>query len=338
MTEIIDESRPSFTHVRSWSYSVQQIVRRIPPPLLALTLAVLLFILGGIVRPGFTNAEQAISILRLAAILAFISAGQTLVIISGEEGIDLSIGAVVTLSAILTFRIASGQNEMLLPGFLVALGVGAGIGFINGVGITLLGVPPLVMTLSMAGVVAGSIRAVTFGQFEGGTPPLLRDVISAPLVAGIPGIVILWILFGVGIWLLLERTTYGKHLFAVGVNRRAAMLSGVRVKWIVVITFTISGLLAALAGIVFLGHTQTVFLNLGENKLFPSIAAVVVGGTALSGGRGSYWGTMAGALVLQLIESLLQALNIAQAYQWIILGLMLIVITSIYGRERRLRQ
>lgn len=338
MTEISEKLTPAPAPVQSWAHTARQTLQRIPPPLLALMLAIALFIFGGIVRPGFTNPEQAINILRLAAILSIISAGQTLVIISGGEGIDLSVGAVVTLGAILTFRVAAGQNEMLLPGLLVALGVGAGIGFINGIGITLLGVPPLVMTLGMAGVVAGSIRAVTFGQLEGGTPPLLRDVISAPVIGSIPGVVILWILFGLGMWLLLERTTYGKHLFAVGVNRRTAQLSGVRVKWIVLITFTASGLLAAFAGAVFLGHTQTVFLNLGENKLFPSIAAVVVGGTALSGGRGSYWGTMAGALVLQLIESLLQALGIAQAYQWIILGLTLIFITSIYGRERRLRQ
>jgi ribose transport system permease protein len=318
--------------------SVRAIVERIPPPLLALLLAAALFVLGGILEPGFLNTAQFINIIRLAAILSIIAAGQTLVIISGGEGIDLSVGAVVTLGAILTFRVADGQNAQIIPAVLAALAAGAGIGFANGLGITLFGIPPLVMTLSMAGVVAGTIRAVTRGELEGGTPSLMRDAISRPLIGDLPGVIILWLIVGVAMWLLLERTTFGKHVFAIGVNRTTARLSGVRVKWIVLVTFTLSGMLAAFGGIVYLGDTTTVFLQLGEGRLFPSIAAVVVGGTVLAGGRGSYWGTMAGALVLQVLQSLLQALGIDQAYQFIILGMTLVALTSVYGRERKLRQ
>lgn len=308
------------------------------PPVLALLLAIALFLFGEIVSPGFVNVNQGINIVRLAAFLGIIAAGQTLVIISGGEGIDLSAGAVVTLGAILTFRITDGENSRILLGLAAALGVGAAIGFVNGIGITVLRMPPLVMTLGMAGVVTGLILEYTRGELIGGTPQLMSDLFSRSLVGKFPGVVFLWVLLGLLIWLVLERTVYGKYLFAIGVNRTTARLSGVPVSAIVILTYTLSGLLSAFGGFVLLGFTRTVFLNLGQPYLFPSIAAVVVGGTVLAGGKGSYWGTMAGALVLRVIDSLLRAAKIEEAYQLIILGLTLVALLSIYGRERNLRQ
>lgn len=311
---------------------------QISPPLLALFLAIGLFFFGGLLNPDFLNANQAINIIRLAAFLGIIAAGQTLVIISGGEGIDLSVGAVVTLGAILTFRISNGDNNRIILGLLAALGAGAGIGFLNGLGIVLLRIPPLVMTLGMTGVVQGTILVYTGGQMIGRTPPMMSQYIARPLIGNIPGVVIFWVIFGLGMWLLLERTAYGKQLFALGVNRNTARLSGVRVPRMLLITYTLSGLLAAFGGFMVLGFTQTVFLNLGARYLFPSIAAVVVGGTMLAGGKGSYWGTMSGALVLTVIESLLRAQQLDEAYQLMILGSTLVILTSFYGRERRLRQ
>jgi len=308
------------------------------PPLAALLLSVLLFLAGGVINPNFLNVTQAVNIVRLASFLGIIAAGQTLVIISGGEGIDLSAGAVVTLGAILTFRLSNGQDSLILPALLVVLAVGAAIGFLNGVGIILLGVPPLVMTLGMTGVVQGTILVLTQGELIGNMPPLMGRLIAEPLILGIPGVIILWVLLGLGMWLLLERTTYGKQLFAIGVNRTAARLSGVRVPVIVIVTYILGGMLAAFGGFVLLGFTQTVFLNLGGPYQFPSIAAVVVGGTVLSGGKGSYWGTMSGALVLTLIESLLRALQLQEAYKLITLGITLVVLISIYGRQRSVRQ
>ena len=269
--------------------------------------------------------------------LGIVAAGQTLVILSGGEGIDLSVGSVVTLGAILTFRFSGGQNELLLLGLLTALAAGAAVGLVNGLGIVLLRIPPLVMTLGVAGVVQGLVLVVTQGQLSGGTPPALVRLISSNFL-GVPGSVYLWLALAACLWLLLERSTYGKHLFAVGVNRTTARLSGVDVPLVVVVTYMLSGLLAALGGFCLLGFTQRVFLSLGTPYLFPSIAAVVVGGTVLAGGKGSYWGTMAGALVLTLINSLLTALRLSEAYQLIILGVTLVVLISIYGRQRAIRQ
>lgn len=310
---------------------------RLHPALIALLLAIGLFVLGGILRPGFANYALAINILRLSAFLGIVAAGQTLVIIAGGEGIDLSVGAVVTLGAILVYRLANGSDAMMLPALAVALAVGALIGAINGLGVTLLRIPPLVMTLGMAGVVQGLILVVTQGRLEGASAPLLISLVSSPLLFGIPGVVLLWIVLGIGVWLLLERTRYGKNLFAIGVNRTTANLSGVRVWGVLVLTYMLSGALAALGGFVLLGYTQRVFLNLGIAYTLPSVAAVVVGGTLLAGGMGSYFGTMAGALVLILLTSLLTTLELPEFARQIVYGLTLLLLLSVYGRQRRLR-
>lgn len=310
----------------------------LPPALVAVLLAIVLFIVGGALAPGFTNRDQAVNIVRLAAFLGIIAAGQTLVIISGGEGIDLSAGALVTLGAILTYRISNGDDAMIIPALLIVLLAGAAIGLLNGIGIALLKMPPLVITLGMAGVVTGIIYFYTRGELIGKTPPAMGKLLSQALVGPIPGVIFLWLLLGVGMWVLLERTTFGKHLFAVGTNRVAARLSGVRVSQVVILTYVLSGALAAFGGFVLLGFTQTVFLNLGQPYLFPSIAAVVVGGTVLAGGKGGYWGTMAGALVLQVVDSLLLALRVEEAYQLVILGAILLALLTLYGRQRSVRQ
>jgi ribose transport system permease protein len=311
---------------------------RLNPVLIALLLAVALFALGGVLRPGFANYALAINILRLAAFLSIIAAGQTLVIISGGEGIDLSVGAVVTLGAILVFRIVDGRDALVLPALLVALLAGLAVGALNGLGITLLRIPPLVMTLGMTGVVQGLILVITQGQLEGAAAPIMTRLISSPLVLGIPGVVLLWLVLGAAMWLLLERTVYGKQLFAIGVNRTTARLSGVPAPAVVVLTYALSGGLAALGGFVLLGYTQNVFLNLGAPYTLPSIAAVVVGGTLIAGGVGSYFGTMAGALVLTVIASLLTALQLPESVRQIVYGATLLLLLSVYGRQRGLRQ
>lgn len=308
------------------------------PTLIALTLALVLFFAGELIRPGFVSTGQAINIVRLASFLGIVAAGQTLVILAGGGGIDLSVGAIVTLAAILIYRFSGGDNALVLPTLALALFAGTVIGTVNGLGIALIGIPPLIMTLAMAGVVQGLILAVTRGQLTGETPPIMARIISEPLVGGIPGVIFFWIILAVLMWILLERTAFGKRLFAIGVNRTAARLSGVRVPRTIIATYALSGLLAALGGFMVLGFAQNVLLNLGNRYLFPSIAAVVVGGTVLAGGKGSYFGTMSGALVLTLITSLLTAAQLPQSIRQMVLGATLLVLISVYGRQEALRQ
>lgn len=322
-------------------------MKRIPisPPVAALLLAVILFVLSGLLPNGFgSNMDvaraQATNIVRLAVFLGVIAAGQTLVIISGGEGIDLSAGSVVTLTAILTYVIVNGADERVFLALLVALAVGALVGFINGVGITFLKISPFVMTLGMAGVVTGAIIVITHGNVTGKVAPIMTRLIARPLSPSlqIPNAVIIWLLFGILMWLLLERTTFGKSLFAIGVNRVTARLSGVNVTATNLLTYSLAGALAGFGGFLLLGNTGVVHLQLGQPFLFPSIAAVAVGGTLLSGGKGSYWGTMAGAIVLTLITSLLTTMQMPDSVRRMVLGGTLLILISIYGRQRSLRQ
>lgn len=317
----------------------------ISPPVAALLLAIILFVLSGLLPNGFGSdmgvaRAQATNIMRLAVFLGVIAAGQTLVIISGGEGIDLSAGSVVTLTAILTYVVVNGANEKVLLGLLISLAVGALIGFLNGVGITFLKISPFVMTLGMSGVVTGAIIVITHGSVTGKVAPIMTRLIARPLSPSlqIPNAIIIWILFGLLMWLLLERSTFGRNLFAIGVNRVTAKLSGVNVTTTNLITYALAGALAGFGGFLLVGNTGVVHLQLGQPFLFPSIAAVAVGGTLLSGGKGSYWGTMAGAIVLTLITSLLTTMQMPDSVRRMVLGATLLVLISIYGRQRSLRQ
>ena len=315
----------------------------ISPPAAALLLALILFLLSGLLPNGYgSNLDvamaQAINILRLSVFLGIIAAGQTLVIISGGEGIDLSVGAVVTLTAIVTYVMVNGRNEMVLPALLAALAIGAAIGLINGIGVSFLRISPLVMTLGMAGVITGLILITQHGNVSGAVAPIMTRLIARPLFWRIPGAIVIWMIFAALIWLLMERTTDGKHLYAIGTNRVTARLSGVNVTGMVLATYALAGLLAGLGGFLVVGNTGVVFIALGNPFLFPSIAAVAVGGTLLSGGKGSYFGTMAGAIVLTLLTSLLTTMQMPDSVRRMILGGTLLVLISIYGRQRGFRQ
>ena len=317
----------------------------ISPPIAALILAVVLFLLSGLLPNSYGSdvkvaLSQATNILRLSVFLGVIAAGQTLVIISGFEGIDLSAGSIVTLTAILTYVLVKGQDNMVLPALLVSLVVGALIGLLNGAGITFLKISPFVMTLGMSGVVTGAIIILNHGNVSGKVAPIMTRLIARPIAPGIPipNVIIIWIVFGILMWLLLERTTFGKNLFAIGVNRVTAKLSGVNVTRMNLSTYALAGLLAGFGGFLLVGNTGVVLIQLGQPYLFPSIAAVAVGGTLLSGGKGSYWGSMAGAIVLTLITSLLTTMQMPDSVRRMVLGGTLLILISIYGRQRALRQ
>jgi len=234
----------------------------------------------------------------------------------------------------------SGDNSKVVVGLLIAVVVGALIGMLNGLGITYLKISPFVMTLSMAGVVTGAILVINHGNVSGKIAPIMTRIIARPITdtIRIPGAIVIWLLFGFFMWLLLERTTYGKQLFAIGVNRVTAKLSGVNVNLVNISTYALAGALTGFGGFLLVGNTGVVFIALGQPYLFPAIAAVAVGGTLLSGGKGSYWGTMSGAIVLTLITSLLTTMQMPESVRRMVLGATLLALISIYGRQRSFRQ
>ncbi|MDJ0802770.1 MAG: ABC transporter permease [Desulfobacterales bacterium] len=309
---------------------------RSPLVVAGLLLAVLLA-LGEAVSPGFAGLGQIVRLLSIAALLGIVAAGQNLVILGGREGIDLSVGAVISLGAVIAGNIMQGDNAMVLPAILGTVLVGGCIGVINGLGVTLLRIPPLVMTLGMLGVVQGGLVALTRGIPSGNAAPVLSAFITRPLIAGIPGILFIWAGLGVCMAWLLKRTAFGYRLYAIGTNERAAALTGVSIGRMRIALFGLSGFFAGLTGVFVLGYTGNSFIGVGDQYMLPSIIAVVLGGTPLSGGQGAYTGTMAGAFLLVVLQSILITLQMEEFGRQIVFGTTLLILMLFYGRQRRLR-
>src|SRR5690625_1223788 len=231
--------------------------RRLSPVAVAFGLAVLLFIVGELLAPGFASYSHILNVLRIASFLGIIAAGQTLVILSGGEGVDLSIGAVVTFGAIIASRTIGGADEMVLLGSAQAIGLGFALGAVNGVGIAFLRIPPLVMTLGMASVIRGILLVFTQGRPQGRAAPLLNNIVSGQTIFNIPGILWIWLAVGIVMYVVLQHTTFGRRVYGIGTRRETAHLSGVNVRWTVVLVYGMSGLIAAMGGVLLLGYTTT---------------------------------------------------------------------------------
>jgi ribose transport system permease protein len=243
----------------------------------------------------------------------------------------------MTLGAIIGGNIVDGTNSYMVVALVAVLASCFLIGVVNGVGVTTFNVPPLVMTLAMGGVVRGIILYITRGAQVGTASPFMVSLVNNRWFLGIPGVLFLWAAFTAIMIYLLRNTRYGISLFAIGANEPAARLSGVAVKNMKVVTFGLSSLIAGFTGFLMLGFTKTVYNTMGDWYTLPSVIAVVIGGTALSGGIGGYSGTVAGAIVLILLRSLLTTLNIPEFGREIIFGLVLVGLMFAYGRQKRLR-
>lgn len=307
------------------------------PLVVALILIVALLTLGEILSPGFASPEQIMRLLIVAALLGIVAAGQNLVILGGGEGIDLSVGGVVSLAAVVAGNVMNGADGGLLPAVVAAVGVGALFGFFNGIGVTLLRIPPLVMTLGMLGVLQGVLVVIRNGIPSGRAAPMLSEFVTKDFLFGLPGILWLWIAIGFAMVVLLKRTVFGYRIYAVGSNEQAAHMAGVPVKKVRVALFTLSGAFAALTGICLLGYSGSSFSGVGEQYMLPSVIAVVLGGTPLSGGKGGYLGTMAGAVLLVILQSILTTINIDESGRQMIFGATLLVLMLFYGRGRAMR-
>ncbi|GAB3484913.1 ABC transporter permease [Nocardiopsis coralliicola] len=313
------------------------------PVVVSAALAVALFAVAAVVSPSFASWGQVVTLLTVASFLGVIAIGQTLVIIAGGEGIDLSVGATATLSAIVASRFMDGSNEGFATAVAAALAACCLVGAVNGLGVLVFRVPPLVMTLGMIAVVTGFIRLYTGGRPEGSAAPLLRSMVTGDTVAGVPGVLWLWLALSVLVVWLLRRTPFGWRLYAVGGNRETAYLSGVNTAAVKFSAYVLSAFFAGVGGLLLLGYSANVYTSLGTDYMLNSVAAAVIGGTALIGGVGGYLGTAVGAILLTVLDSLLRILQIGggewgDAPRQIIYGAVLIAVLTAYGRQRRLRQ
>lgn len=298
--------------------------------------AAVLYLAAIAISPGYASAGQFFTVLNLAAFLGIVAIGQTLVIL--VFGIDLSVGAVITLVNLVVASYVNGSDDRTLLAVAIALAIGAAVGLANGLGIRYLRIPDLIMTLATLSIVTGVGLLYSGGTPIGQSSDLLNSMATGRLAGVLPYSVLLWAaLAGLTVF-ALRRTTFGRRVYAVGLNRRASRFSGIGVGRTIVVLYTVSGVTAALAGLLLTGYTGSSFFGLGEPYLLGSIAAVVVGGTSIFGGRGGYGGTIAGALIIVLVQSVLNVLDIANAGREIVYGLVILALLFVYGRSRSLRQ
>ena len=302
------------------------------------TMIVVLIILGTVlITPNFASPTFLTQQLRLASFLGIIAAGQMAVILTGN--IDLSVPWTLNLAAVLATSIAAGQNENLLVGVLAGIAVGVIVGLVNGIGVAYLRIPSMVLTLGVNAVLKG-ITVVYTGsapQFQT-TPELLSKAATEVLFGFLPVAVIIWGLVSVMQYLILSRSGVGRKTYAVGNNEIAAYLSGVKTPRVLVIAFVLSGALNALAGLLLAGNAGRSFNEMGDPYLLPAIAAVVVGGTSILGGSGRYIGTIAGVIIIRLLDGALNIIQVPPAAKDITFGLVILVMLFLYGRGEKVRE
>ncbi len=291
-----------------------------------------MFGLGEIVSKGFLSYDHVGAVLRTAAFLAIVSIGQTIAILIA--GIDLSVGALITMGNVFTCMFINGSNPNTIWALPVIFLLGALFGCLSGLGVAYLKISPLVMTLAIASLVTGITLIFSQGAPKGLASPILRYIGVGSFLGLIPVIIVVWTTLSVIFILLLRATVFGRKIYYIGANERAAYLSGIKVNLIKTIAYSISGASATLTGSLMAGYTQTAFLGIGNEYILWSIAAVVIGGTPLTGGKGSYLGTIAGAIILVLLESILIVMKMPEAGRRIANGVIILIMISIYFRKR----
>jgi ribose transport system permease protein len=302
--------------------------------LYAFAAAIVLFIIGDLIRPGFGSFAGVRAVLVVACFVGLVAAGQTFVILIG--GIDLSVPWVLNSAAILLVVSSLGHDGRALPAVLLTLAMGATIGALNGIGIAILGVPAVVMTLAMNGIMEG----LTLGLSGGLTcqacasyaPPIVQAAIHRTIL-GVPAILYVWLIVIAIVSVVLSATTFGRATYAIGNNARASFLAGLNVRTMTIALYALSGLFSALAGIALVGFGGQASLGMGDPYLFQSIAAVVIGGVYILGGRGHYIGSVAGSISLVALVSVLLAANMPEYGRNIIYGVIILVLLLLYGRE-----
>jgi ribose transport system permease protein len=305
--------------------------------LIAFALILFLFVLGEITVSNFLSLGQLLLTVKLASFIALFALCQMIVIAAGGSGLDLSVGYTATMTAVFTAAIMNGQNANLWMAVLVALGVGAAVGLLNGLLTAYVRLPPLVVTLAMANILQGVINAYTAGRNITGRPAPVLQIIAAKSTGIFPNILFILLIVTPIVMVLLYRTQLGLRLFGAGSNETAAYLSGVDVKRVRCTAFLVSGVLAGLIGLLLIGNMGIAFKDMGSNYVMPSIAAVVVGGVSMAGGDGNYLGVILGAIFLQTLTNLLVALGWGDAGKWLGFGIVLFILLIVYVSNRRSR-
>ena len=300
------------------------------PTIPLLVLLALLVVAYQLIRPGQVNASWAGVIMRTAVPLAILAGCQVLTMLTG--GIDLSVGSVASMSGFLVASLVSDYG--LWPSVTVALLIATLAGLLTGVGVGVFRVHPLIMSLGMGLVVFGFANAwqLIRVQSGGGVPPEFRWIGSAYLIGFIPASLLVFVPLAAIILFALRRTGYGRLLFAIGDNPIAARLSGARSWQVLLVLYGISAFMAAIAGFLLSGGVNVASVTLADSAVLPAVAAAVIGGTSISGGRGGYGGAIVGALILTVITAILSALGYPEGVRQVLFGAIIVLVAAAYTR------
>jgi ribose transport system permease protein len=247
-------------------------------------------------------------------------------------GIDLSVGAIASASGFVVATLVGGPGLGL--GIIVVLLAAAIAGLITGIGVGVFRVHPLIMTLGMSLVILGlaNVWQLQMVQTGSGVPEEFRDLGAGMFFGVVPKSLLLFVPLAVLIILMLSRTGFGRLLYAIGDNPIASRLSGARSWQVLIALYVLSAVIAGIAGFLFSGLTNVASVTLADSALLPSVAAAVIGGTSILGGRGGYGGTIVGALILAVISSILSSLGYPEAVRQILFGSIIVFVAAAYTR------
>ncbi len=319
------ESRP-----RWMSASGVRALFRERPMIPLLGLLAILVGLSELIRPGIVGPNWAGVMVRAAIPLAILAGCQTITMLTA--GIDLSVGAVASMTGFLVATLVGDYG--LVVAMLIALVIAALVGLVTGIGVGIFRVHPLIMTLGMSLVVLGlaNVWQLQMVQTGSGVPEEFRDLGAGMFFDIIPVSLIVFVPLAALVIFSLRRTGFGRLLYAIGDNPTASRLSGARDWQVLIVLYVISAVLAGIAGFIISGLNNTASVTLADSALLPSVAAAVIGGTSILGGRGNYGGTIVGALILAVISSILSSLGYPEAVRQILYGSIIVFVAAAYTR------
>ncbi|SHO66986.1 ribose transport system permease protein [Pseudoxanthobacter soli DSM 19599] len=293
-------------------------------------LCVVLLLGARFISPSLGSWSQVETVLVLGSFLVVLSFGQGLVILSG--GLDLSMPAVVTLGGILATNWVGATDPgawYLLPVVLLVCGA---VGFLSAAGIVWLRVPPFIMTLAMSIIVASVLLGYTNGTPRGSAPDAALALMKGHLF-GLPTPVLFLVAFVIFGWLFQSRSIFGRYLYAIGTNVEAARIAGAPVTAMRILPYVVSAISAGFVGIMLVGYSNGATLRMGDSYLLPSIAAVVIGGSSILGGRGTFLGTVGGAILLTTLGTIISAIGLEFGLRTIIEGAIVLVALLLLREE-----
>lgn len=292
---------------------------------------VALLLLGSLYSSSFLSPEYLLQQLKVASFLGVIATGAMLVILLGQ--IDLSVPWVVAVGAMMATA-ATGWGPWG-SAFAIPFGIACGVvlGLLNGFGVAFLRIPSMIVTLAVNAVAQGLMVVHTGGYSpQDASSPAMRFIATGHSLAGIPNALLVWAVVGAAAVFVLTRTTFGRCVYAIGNRERAAYLSGARTRAVVMTAFAVAGGLSAFGGVLLAGYASKAAQAMGDPYLLPAIAAVVLGGTSILGGRGHYLGTVAGVILITLLQSILSVMQIEEWGRHLIYGGVIVAMLLLYGR------